>query len=125
MRPTSSPNCPRTITVRLSAHRTIDAAQRCGADAIKLQTYSADTMTIDCDPEDFRIRGGLWDGYSLYELYKWAETPYEWHEAMFDHARKRGITVFSTPFDESAVDLLEALAPRPTRSLPSRSSICR
>ena len=87
----------------------IDAAKHCGADAIKLQTYSADTMTIDCDHEDFMVRGGLWDGYKLYDLYKWAETPYDWHKAMFDHARKRGITVFSTPFDETAVDLLEDL----------------
>ena len=91
------------------ALETIDAAQGCGADAIKLQTYSADTMTIDCDAPEFKIEGGLWDGYKLYDLYKWAETPYEWHEAMFDHARKRGITVFSTPFDETAVDLLESL----------------
>jgi pseudaminic acid synthase len=88
---------------------TINAAKECGADAIKLQTYSADTMTIDCDREDFMIRGGLWDGYKLYDLYKWAETPYDWHEAMFAHARKIGITVFSTPFDETAVDLLESL----------------
>jgi N-acetylneuraminate synthase len=88
---------------------TIDAAHRCGADAIKIQTYTADTMTIDCDQPEFMVQGGLWDGYKLYDLYKWAETPYEWHQAMFDHARKRGITVFSTPFDETAVDLLESL----------------
>ena len=91
------------------ALETIDAAKRGGADAIKLQTYTADTMTIDCDAPDFMIKGGLWDGFKLYDLYKWAETPYEWHQAMFDHARKIGITVFSTPFDETAVDLLEGL----------------
>ena len=91
------------------ALKTIDEAKRCGADAIKLQTYTADTMTIDCDLPDFMIKGGLWDGFKLYDLYKWAETPYEWHEAMFSHARKIGITIFSTPFDETAVDLLEKL----------------
>ena len=112
------PDEPPYIIAELSANhngdleralRTIDAAKAAGADAIKLQTYSADTMTIDCDHEDFMVRGGLWDGYKLYDLYKWAETPFEWHQAMFDHARKRGITVFSTPFDETAVDLLEGL----------------
>ena len=88
---------------------TISVAKARGADAIKLQTYTADTMTLDCDSEDFMIRGGLWDGYKLYDLYKEAQTPFEWHKAMFDHARDIGITCFSTPFDETAVDLLEDL----------------
>lgn len=91
------------------ALQTIDTAKQCGADAIKLQTYTADTMTINCDAPDFMIKGGLWNGFKLYDLYKWAETPYEWHQTMFEHARKIGITVFSTPFDETAVDLLEDL----------------
>jgi pseudaminic acid synthase len=91
------------------AFETIKAARDNGADAIKIQTYTADTMTIDCDREEFMIRGGLWDGYKLYDLYKWAETPFEWHKAIFEYAASIGITVFSTPFDESAVDLLESL----------------
>ena len=88
---------------------TITKAKSCGADAVKLQTYTADTMTIDSKHKDFYIQGGLWDGYKLYDLYKEAETPFEWHKAMFDHARKIDITCFSTPFDETAVDLLEDL----------------
>ncbi|MFJ1340582.1 pseudaminic acid synthase [Pseudomonas caricapapayae] len=91
------------------AFETIKAAYDGGAHAIKIQTYTADTMTIDCDREEFMIRGGLWDGYKLYDLYKWAETPFEWHKAIFDYAEKLGITIFSTPFDETAVDLLESL----------------
>lgn len=91
------------------ALETIDEAKRRGASAIKLQTYTADTMTIDSDRSEFLIKGGPWNGYKLYDLYKCAQTPYEWHKAMFEHARKIGITVFSTPFDETAVDLLEEL----------------
>ena len=91
------------------AKETIKAAKDCGADAIKLQTYNADSMTIDCDKDDFKIKGGLWDGYKLYDLYIEASTPYSWHKELFDFARKVGITIFSTPFDEEAVDLLESL----------------
>lgn len=91
------------------AFDTIDMAKKMGADAVKMQSYTADTITIDCDNEEFMIKGGLWDGYNLYQLYKWAQTPFEWHRPLFDHARKIGITLFSTPFDETAVDLLEDL----------------
>lgn len=91
------------------ALETIKAASDSGADAVKIQTYTADTMTIDCDAEDFMIRGGLWDGFKLYDLYKKAETPFHWHRVIFDYASSIGMTIFSTPFDESAVDLLESL----------------
>ena len=91
------------------ALETINEAKRCGADAIKFQTYTADSMTIDSNLPDFMIKGGLWDGHKLYDLYKSAQTPYEWHESLFLHAKKIGLTAFSTPFDETAVDLLERL----------------
>jgi N-acetylneuraminate synthase len=89
--------------------RLIDAAAGAGADAIKLQTYTPDTITLDDDGPDFRIRGGLWDGLTLHALYRDAHTPYEWQAALFEHARARGLIVFSSPFDDSAIDLLEGL----------------
>jgi pseudaminic acid synthase len=88
---------------------TIKAAKRAGADAIKLQTYTADTLTIDCDNEYFTIQEGLWKGQTLYELYKEAYTPWEWHETLFQVAKEEGLLCFSSPFDKSAVDFLEEL----------------
>jgi N-acetylneuraminate synthase len=87
----------------------LDAAAVTGADAIKLQTYTADTITLDDDGPDFLIEGGLWAGRRLHELYAQAHTPYEWHAALFERARELGAILFSTPFDETAVALLESL----------------
>jgi len=92
------------------AIKLIDAAHYAGADAIKLQTYRADTITIDCDKEDFQIKGGtLWDGQTLYELYKTAYTPWEWHKDLKEYANSLGMDLFSSPFDVTAVDYLENL----------------
>jgi len=87
----------------------IKRAKQCGADAIKIQTYTADTITINHNSPEFKINGGLWDGRNLYDLYNEAHTPWEWHEEMFDFAKKIGITIFSSPFDDTAVDFLEKL----------------
>jgi len=94
------------------AKETIKVAKEIGANAIKLQTYTADTMTLNCNKEDFIVKGGtLWDGKSLYELYQWAYTPWEWHEELFKYAREIGIDIFSSPFDKTAVDFLEQFNP--------------
>ena len=87
----------------------VRAAKRAGADAIKLQTYTADTITLDCDKEDFLIEGTIWNGRKLYDLYKDAYTPWEWHKEIFDCAEEEGLICFSSPFDKSAVDFLEDL----------------
>jgi pseudaminic acid synthase len=87
----------------------INQAKWAGADAVKIQTYSPDTITIDHNSPDFILRDGLWKGKKLYDLYKIAHTPVEWHEPLFDHAKHIGITLFSSPFDHTAIDLLEDL----------------
>lgn len=92
-----------------TAFKIIEAAKQAGAAAVKMQTYRPDTITLNCDEEDFCIRGGLWGGRTLYDLYQEAHTPWEWHAPLFAHARKLGITIFSSPFDTTAVDLLEGL----------------
>lgn len=91
------------------AFEIIDEAYKCGADALKIQTYTPDTITLNSNKPDFIIEDGLWAGQSLYDLYKSAYTPWEWHKELFDYAKKIGITIFSSPFDSTAVDLLEDL----------------
>jgi pseudaminic acid synthase len=111
-------NHPPYIICELSANHNgrierafelIEAAAATGADAIKIQTYTPDTLTIAHDSPEFRIRGGLWEGYTLYDLYRETYTPYEWHPALVRRAKDLGVTLFSTPFDESAVQLLSGL----------------
>jgi pseudaminic acid synthase len=112
------PDFPPYIVAELSANhngdinrafRIMEEAKNSGADAIKLQSYTQDTITMDCDSEEFQIHGGLWDGQTLYELYKRAHMPWEWHKPLFEKAAELGITIFSSPFDFSAVELLETL----------------
>lgn len=91
------------------AKKTILAAKEAGADAVKLQTYTADTITLNCSSDDFVEHGGLWDGYTLYNLYKEAYTPWEWHKPLFEYAQSLGLVCFSSPFDFTAVDFLESI----------------
>jgi len=112
-------NSPVFIIAELSANHngsletaieTIKAAKRTGADAIKLQTYTADTITINCDKPDFKLnQGTIWDGKTFYNLYQEAYTPWEWHKELFEAAAAEGLICFSSPFDFTAVDLLEKL----------------
>ncbi|AWI24457.1 pseudaminic acid synthase [Flavobacterium pallidum] len=114
-----SKDSPVFIIAELSANHngsievaieTIKAAKRAGADAIKLQTYTADTITIDSDKDDFRLKQGtIWDGKTFYNLYQEAYTPWEWHKQLFDEAKKAGLVCFSSPFDPTAVEFLEDL----------------
>ncbi len=91
------------------ALETVRAAREAGADAIKIQTYTADTITLDCSRDDFQVKGTLWDGRTLHDLYTEAYTPWEWHKDIFNEARRQELVCFSTPFDKTAVDFLEEL----------------
>lgn len=91
------------------ALESVRAAKEAGADAVKIQTYTADTITLNCNAEDFQVKGTLWDGRTLYDLYQEAYTPWEWHQAIFNEAKECGLICFSTPFDKTAVDFLEEL----------------
>jgi N-acetylneuraminate synthase len=111
-------NCSPYVIAELSANhngrletalRIIEEAKKAGADAVKLQTYTPDTITLPSDSEDFKIQGGLWDGRTLYDLYEEAHMPWAWHKPLFEHSRQLDITIFSSPFDHSAIDLLEDL----------------
>ena len=113
-----SRNQPPYVIAELSANhngkletalKIIEEAAKAGADAVKLQTYRPDTITLNSDGDEFKIKGGLWDGRTLYELYEEAHMPWQWHKPLFEHARKIGIPIFSSPFDNTAVDLLEDL----------------
>jgi N-acetylneuraminate synthase len=92
-----------------NAFKIIAEAKKNGADAVKLQTYTADTITLNSDAPEFKINGGLWNGRTLYDLYQEAQMPWEWHKPLFEFAKQEGITIFSSPFDFTAVDLLESL----------------
>ena len=92
-----------------AAKKLVGLAKSCGASAVKLQTYTPDTITLKSNSSDFKINEGLWAGRYLYDLYKEAHMPWDWHKTLFDHAKKLGITIFSSPFDHTAIDLLEDL----------------